>query len=220
MKILITRPEPDASTDAEHYRAQGHSVTVLPLLQIAPLELGPLTPSGSLLLGGEIPSLIFISKNAVRYFPVPLREKIKKVFAVGPGTAQLLQERGFQNVLSPSTQEGSEALLSLPELQNIKGQSFVIVRGTEGRELLADTLRVRGATVDYLLVYTAHPTELTPIQLIQLRQAYDRIIITSMRSLKRALALGISKHSELLVLSHKMVEVAAHQGWRARCEHS
>ena len=213
MKILITRPEPDASIDAEYYRNQGHSVTIVPLLQILPLP-----PVGEVehREGEGRPIWIFISKNAVRYFPLPWREKVKdwRTFAVGPSTAQLLQEQGFQNVLAPSTQEGSEALLALPELQNVKDQSFVIVRGTEGRELLADTLRARGATVNYLPVYEARPTELTPAQLTQLRQPYDQIILTSMPILKRALTLGISKHAGLLVLSHKMVEVAARQGWR------
>ncbi len=216
MRILITRPEPDASIDAEHYRAEGHSVTVLPLLNIVSS-----TSSSSLLPAGEVSllsSYIFISKNAVRYLPTSLREKIKQVFAVGPSTAQLLQAQGFQNILAPSTHEGSEALLALSELQNIKGQSFVIVRGTKGRELLADTLCARGASVHYLPVYTVDPVELTPAQLIQLRQPYDRIIITSMSTLKCALALGISKQAELLVLSRKMAEVAKHLGWRARCE--
>jgi uroporphyrinogen-III synthase len=219
MKILITRSEPDASIDAEYYRAQGHSVTVLPLLQILPLPARPLTLSDSPLSGEGASSLIFISKNAVRYFPPPLRERVRdrgnRIFAVGPATAKLLEEHSLQSILHPSTHEGSEALLRLPELQDVEGQSFVIVRGTEGRELLADVLRTRGASVEHLPVYEARPIELTPVQLIQLRQAYNMIVMTSMGTLKRAIALGISKQAEFLVLSEKMVEVAQHLGWRA-----
>jgi uroporphyrinogen-III synthase len=47
----------------------------------------------------------------------------------------------------------SEALLALPQLVTVNGKKVLILRGDVGRELLADTLRERGAEVDCITCY-------------------------------------------------------------------
>lgn len=105
-------------------------------------------------------SLIFVSNNAVRfggevinnYWPqVPLSVN---VIAVGPTTAEAASERFICEVTQPSNGMTSEDILRLPQLQDVSGQKIGIVRGQGGRELLADTLRERGAIVDYLEAYS------------------------------------------------------------------
>jgi uroporphyrinogen-III synthase len=78
---------------------------------------------------------------------------------VGPGTARALAERGVTNCLAPSERFDSEALLALPELapEQVAGRRVAIFRGDGGRELLADTLRARGATVDCIACYRRLP---------------------------------------------------------------
>jgi hypothetical protein len=44
-------------------------------------------------------------------------------------------------------------LLALPQLADVTGQHWLIVRGLGGRALLADTLRARGADVTLAEVY-------------------------------------------------------------------
>jgi uroporphyrinogen-III synthase len=73
--------------------------------------------------------------------------------ALGQGTARVLHEAGFSQVLAPSEGADSEALLALSELQQLAGQHILLVRGEGGRELLAKTLGERGALVEHAVVY-------------------------------------------------------------------
>ena len=102
---------------------------------------------------------IFISTNAATigaqwidcYWPqLPVDLNF---FAVGPTTASCLGALLDCKVISSENGMNSEALLSLPELSNVEDRKIVIFRGLGGRELLADTLRQRGATVDYIELY-------------------------------------------------------------------
>jgi uroporphyrinogen-III synthase len=73
-------------------------------------------------------------------------------YAVGPSTAEILQQFLWPVHFS-STGVTSEHLLELPSLQNISGKRVALFRGQGGRELLAETLRERGARVDYIELY-------------------------------------------------------------------
>jgi uroporphyrinogen-III synthase len=77
----------------------------------------------------------------------------RKIAAIGQATAKELLAWGVTVDLMPKQQFNSESLLAQPEWANVKGLSFIIVRGTGGRELLAETLRERGGRVEYAEVY-------------------------------------------------------------------
>ncbi|HEY0722227.1 MAG TPA: uroporphyrinogen-III synthase [Gammaproteobacteria bacterium] len=106
---------------------------------------------------------IFISPNAVRFgieaaarhggVPAPLL-----LAAVGEGSRRELESRLGRAVdLVPGERFDSEGLLALPQLQQVANRRVVIFRGNGGRELLAETLRARGAQVDYAEVYRRLP---------------------------------------------------------------
>jgi len=64
-----------------------------------------------------------------------------------------LNKAGYVVDLLAENGANSEALLAMPELAQVNGQRFLIIRGQGGREELANVLRSRGASVDYLDVY-------------------------------------------------------------------
>ena len=95
----------------------------------------------------------YLSANAVNK-AMDLISKLRslpphlKMAAVGKGTADTLKHYGASEVLIPTGQFDSEALLKQEELQNIAGKRIVIFRGNGGRQLLGDILTQRGAILD------------------------------------------------------------------------
>ncbi len=73
-------------------------------------------------------------------------------FAVGPASAQPLRDIGV-TVVVPESGYSSEALLALPALETVKGEKIIIFRGGQGRNLLEQTLKARGASVDCCELY-------------------------------------------------------------------
>jgi uroporphyrinogen-III synthase len=155
LKVLVTRPSEQAQNLVKLIEQHAGNPVLLPMLKIEPVQ--PDESSLHLLqqlTGKEL--LIFISANAVRYahqyVPQAIRHELT-IAAIGRGTANELARAGLQVNLLPDTSHDSEALLALPQLSDIKGRHVVIVRGQGGREKLAETLRARGANVDYAEVY-------------------------------------------------------------------
>ena len=95
--------------------------------------------------------VIFVSRNAVEY-GLGYADS-GKICAIGPATAAAIRSAGRVVDIEPANGFDSEHLLAEPELRNVTGKEVRIVRGSRGRELLAEELMSRGANVSYLSVY-------------------------------------------------------------------
>lgn len=152
--IVVTRPVEQADAFARRLREMGAHAIVFPTIAIRPpLDSGPLRRALTHL--DTYDYAVFVSANAVEqslrngpHWPSTLR-----AVAPGPGTAAALAQRGVREVIVPQQSYDSEGLLALPELGEVTGKRFLIFRGDGGRELLGDTLRARGARVDYVTAY-------------------------------------------------------------------
>ncbi|MSQ58823.1 MAG: uroporphyrinogen-III synthase [Betaproteobacteria bacterium] len=130
---------------------------LFPTIEIEPIELhaGPLAILRRM---DQYEYAIFVSANAARYGMAAVRAHGSwpanlTALAVGDATAQALREQGLSRVLAPTEGSDSESLLRIQALQNVQDKNLLVVRGLGGRELLAGTLRERGARVDYLECY-------------------------------------------------------------------
>jgi uroporphyrinogen-III synthase len=157
--IVVTRPRAQAGELAAGIRAQGGEAWLFPLLEIAPWpDAAPLLAIAARFT--EYRYAVFVSANAVRYaLPALLADSgwpaNVQAVAVGAGTARALAAAGVSDCLFPPGDAATEHLLALPEFSEarVRGQKIVIFRGDGGRELLAQTLTARGASVEYAPVY-------------------------------------------------------------------
>jgi uroporphyrinogen-III synthase len=157
LNIVVTRPREQAVSLQQRITQLGGNVLLFPLLEISPApDQQALQNAVQRLPGYDL--LIFISPNAVRYGMAALRAHGDlppglRCAAVGQGSAQALRDAGVSEIIAPHGQSDSEALLALPQLQAVSGWKIAILRGDGGRELLRDTLRARGAEVEYITCY-------------------------------------------------------------------
>lgn len=161
-RLLLTRPAEESRALGQVLADEGVFSTSLPLLEIEPLPVSEENRSIIYNLAAYC-AVIVVSKPAARLglemvdevWPQP---PMQDWFTVGAATAQILDDYGLR-VFFPEQGDDSEALLDLAQLQSaISGYDpkVLIMRGEDGRELLAERLRERGVTVDYLPLYRRH----------------------------------------------------------------
>lgn len=216
-KILVTRPIRQAAGLVELIEQQGGDAIVFPVIEIGAIDIKQWqnwSPQ-------QTDWLVFVSRNAVEAFvqgnPQPLPEHIK-LAAAGEGTALAMREQGLTVHLQPELSNGSEGLLQLPEWQQMDQQHVVIVRGEGGRELMAETLRARGAKINYLEVYRRQlPTVSAELQ--QQACSADWLTATSANGVTNLLSLLSTNcpkilQKPLLVVSERIKAFAIEKGFK------
>ncbi|MBL8453257.1 MAG: uroporphyrinogen-III synthase [Zoogloea sp.] len=157
--IVITRPAGQADSLCAALGALGAEPLRFPLLTISAVpDVAPLETMARRL--GEFSLAFFVSPNAVnlgldallRVSPWPAGLAVS---TVGKGSEAALAARGFGRIIAPDSGFDSESVLALPAFQAaaVAGRRVLILRGDGGRDLLGDTLRARGAQVEYLTCY-------------------------------------------------------------------
>lgn len=147
--VLVTRPRAQAAELIAAIEAAGGSAFCFPVIEIVTLDENVVTADAARLPAADI--VVFVSRNAVEY---GLRHAGDgRIAVIGPATAAAVHAAGHVVDIQPAAGYDSEHLLAEPEMQDVAGMNVRIIRGSKGRELLADELRARGANVDYLSVY-------------------------------------------------------------------
>lgn len=221
LKVLVTRPAHQAAPLAGKLRAAGALPLLWPALDIEPIGCDALPAR---LARADL--AVFISPNAVEICAARLGTQALPprltVAAVGEGTARALRERmGRAPDLVPEGRFDSEGLLALPALAGMSGKRVLIVRGEGGRELLSDTLRRRGATVEYAEVYRRLCPAKAPAEAYEALAAggVGAITATSAEGLRNLLEMAGPladrlRELPLVVVSERMAAAAAGLGFR------
>jgi len=188
--VLVTRPRHQATELVDAILARGGNAIEFPVMAIKPREKGAISDAVAQLRDPDI--TIFVSPNAVEHGLA--QAGTARIAAIGPATAAAIEAGGHSNDIRSTAGYNSEHLLGEPELHDVSGKIVRIIRGTRGRELLAETLRARGAIVDYLSVYERQLPDYVTAELDGLEQQWrvgeiDVITIMSVESLRNLVRL-------------------------------
>jgi uroporphyrinogen-III synthase len=222
LNIVVTRPRDQAEPLARRIAQAGGLAILFPLLEIHAIA-DPLPLRALVARLHEFDLAIFISPNAVHYGMAAIRAAGElpenlKIATVGLGSARELRNLGVAEMITPQERFDSEALLALPQLQKVAGLRVIIFRGDAGRELLAETLRARGATVEYAACYrrtrpqhnvsallAAAPHAVTVTSSEALGYLHDMLDVTAQEQLSRV---------PLFVPHARIATAARSHGWR------
>lgn len=188
-RVLVTRPEPQASEWAQALRQEGLRAEALPLLSTTP---PPDAAAVTALWQGlaDRHMLVFVSPAAASWF---FRQRPAAAHwpegldaaAPGPGTAAVVRNEAHAalglalDVVSPSAeaeQFDSEHLWPLLAGRPWAGRRVVFVSGGDalgpgGRTWLIEQLQAHGAAVDVVQAYARGPGQWTPSQQACAREA-------------------------------------------------
>ncbi|VAW67947.1 hypothetical protein MNBD_GAMMA10-1131, partial [hydrothermal vent metagenome] len=160
--ILVTRPVDQAAGMLQLLERSAARPLAFASIEICPVELGSQLKRRLSTLH-EYDRLIFISVNSVEYSVLQLQKLNSRVDSInneiaviGRATQAAAEKAGFRITQMLNKGFNSEALLQHPAFQSaqIRQKKILIIRGVGGLAHLGDTLRLRGAKVDYAEVYS------------------------------------------------------------------
>ena len=160
--ILNTRPAHQQGELTHLLQQEDARVIAFPVIDIQPIAIGaPQRRLADAVADYDI--LLFVSRNAVegalRFIDCRRLNPSVRLGVIGSATRAALAaafEAGgidLDDCMVAGEPYNSEALLQSQAMQQVEGKRVLILRGQQGRNLLGDELRRRGATVDYAEVY-------------------------------------------------------------------
>jgi uroporphyrinogen-III synthase len=178
VRLLLTRPEPDAARTAAALRAAGHDVLAAPLLRIEPVaaDLG----------AGPWQAVLITSANAARATAVHPRHAelvAYPVLAVGRRSAQAAREAGFTEVTSADGDVSALAQMAVARYAPGGGR-LLYLAGEERVGDLAAALAPHGLDVRRIVIYRAVAAERLPadVRAALAARAVDGVLHYSPRS--------------------------------------
>jgi len=165
---ILTRPAGRNGAPAQALRARGWQVLELPALAVAELP----RDARSIERPDGYDLVVFVSGTAVRCYMKQLGDVAGMqhwpagvaAACVGPATARALRASPIWDagatLLHPEAQDGSydsESLWRLMQQRGFKPSRVLLVRGTAGRDWLAERLAGEGATVVPYAAYRREP---------------------------------------------------------------
>ncbi len=178
MRLLITRPEPDATLFKERLAERGHVGVLTPLTTIT-------FAKGQIPLNG-VQALVVTSKNALRALarsPSLAKAIELPIFTVGPGSGAMAAELGFDRII-PGPASARELVPVIAARGEPMGRPLLVLTGDRPAFNMTSALQERGFTVGQKVVYrTVAAKALEPGLIDAIRSGdIDGVILMSPRT--------------------------------------
>jgi uroporphyrinogen-III synthase len=226
IQVLICRPAESALELAQALTAVGARCCCFPTLSIEFLSLSPEARNNILNLD-QYQHVIVTSQHAAKaalqaidslWPQFPVRQQW---YPIGEKTASILKQEQL-NLVEPNQSLTSESLLAIPELQKIREHKILLLKGTEGRDVLATTLRKRGAFVDELELYERSCPAYTDKEILEAMTDFPAhfIVTLSGETLQNLISLCDQAHIDassktFIVPSHRVANIAYERGFKS-----
>lgn len=175
-RILVTRPLMQANDFAEKLSAAGFQPIFFPVIEIRPVENNvALERAWSKLECYDW--IVFTSVNAVTVvFDQFENRSLPRVAAIGPKTAEALQNRGITPDFVPD-EYVAESIL--PGLGDLRGRWVLLPRAEIARKALPEAIVAAGGVAHEISVYQTLPVQPDADGLTALKSGVDWITFTS-----------------------------------------
>jgi uroporphyrinogen III methyltransferase/synthase len=153
-RIVVTRAADQAGVLTKLLTEAGAEAIELPVIALEPVE-----DASALLRMSSYDWLVFTSANGVRFFVeamdrlgADIRRWPPRVAAIGPATAEAIERLHVKVDVVPESFV-AEGLAAAFERFEMTGRKVLLARASEGRDVVPEALRQRGARVDIVETY-------------------------------------------------------------------
>jgi len=218
LRVLVTRPQPQATSLAAGIEAMGGEAIVFPALAVEPIAAAPQQAHDL---------IVFASVHAVEFGAKLIeRTSTMRVAAIGKATAAALAAADLPADIVPAAAFTSEALLAHPDLKLVAGQRVLIVRGQGGREALREAFTSQGLSVTACEVYrrikpSIDPAAIAALESRWLEEGIDIVTATSVETFTNLSEIlsergrAVLRTTPLLAPSRRIIDAALASGWNA-----
>lgn len=225
MRVVVTRPQPDADRWVARLIARGIDAVALPLLHIGPAP-DPQALARAAARTGEFDAVMFVSGPAARAFmaepgtrPWPARAR---AWAPGPGTRDALAQAGIPagQIDSPdaaSEQFDSESLWAIVGPRVGPGFALLVVGGADaegqasGRDWLAQRVAAAGGRAESVSAYVRDGATWSDAERAAARAPGQCWLLSSSQAVRHLAALvpGHDWSGSLALVTHPRIAQAA-----------
>jgi uroporphyrinogen III methyltransferase/synthase len=225
-KVVVTRARAQASGLAQTLAELGAEVIELPAIRIEP-RIDSAEVAAAVDAIHSYALVCLTSPNGVRLLFAALAERdldaralsAATVAAIGPGTARELRRHGLIADVVPA-RSIAESLVEALEAVEVRGRPVLLARAAEGRSLLPDALRRRGAELDLVTLYQTVREELDP-EAIEAAADADYLTFTSsstVHNLLDAVGEGVPAGARVVSIGPVTSAAARERGLRVDVE--